>query len=152
MAASVNSNWAPRGPCNRKRPSRRMRLRCANSISIALLDWSTLLGVENGGRLMPLEKVRQSATDASPVRLGSLSDQVPTCLKCLDRLRSGASRPASSRSSAAGDARELEIVDAGDVVDDVVAGVIPNVDPELEMRLVFTGRGYWPLSEGSGPF
>jgi hypothetical protein len=47
--------------------------------------------------------------------------------------------------------RELEIVDAGDVVDDVVAGVIPNVDPELEMRLVFTGRGYWPLSDGSGP-
>src|SRR5260370_7853826 len=27
---------------------------------------------------------------ASTVRLGSLSDQVPTCLKCLDRLRSGA--------------------------------------------------------------
>jgi hypothetical protein len=34
--------------------------------------------------------IRQSQTDASPVRLGSLSDQVPTCLKCLDRLRSGA--------------------------------------------------------------
>jgi hypothetical protein len=34
--------------------------------------------------------VRQSQTDASPVRLGSLSDQVPTYLKCLDRLRSGA--------------------------------------------------------------
>ena len=34
--------------------------------------------------------VRQSQTDASPVRLGSLSYQVPTCLKCLDRLRSGA--------------------------------------------------------------
>src|SRR6266568_5588827 len=33
---------------------------------------------------------RQSQTDASPVRLGSLSDQVPTCLKCLDRLRSSA--------------------------------------------------------------
>src|SRR5262249_40388669 len=33
---------------------------------------------------------RQSQTDASPVRLRSLSDQVPTCLKCLDRLRSGA--------------------------------------------------------------
>src|SRR5262249_52219024 len=32
----------------------------------------------------------QSQTDASPVRLRSLSDQVPTCLKCLDRLRSGA--------------------------------------------------------------
>src|SRR5215468_6046799 len=32
---------------------------------------------------------RQSQTDASPVRLRSLSDQVPTCLKCLDRLRSG---------------------------------------------------------------
>src|SRR5262249_38089582 len=26
----------------------------------------------------------------TPVRLRSLSDQVPTCLKCLDRLRSGA--------------------------------------------------------------
>ena len=34
--------------------------------------------------------VCHSQTDASPVRLGSLSDQVPTCLKCLDRLRSGA--------------------------------------------------------------
>jgi hypothetical protein len=34
--------------------------------------------------------VRQSQTDASPICLGSLSDQVPTCLKCLDRLRSGA--------------------------------------------------------------
>jgi hypothetical protein len=34
--------------------------------------------------------VRQSQTDASLVRLGSLSDQVPTYLKCLDRLRSGA--------------------------------------------------------------
>src|SRR5262249_15108114 len=33
---------------------------------------------------------RQSQTDASPVRFRSLSDQVPTCLKCLDRLRSGA--------------------------------------------------------------
>src|SRR6516225_6015245 len=33
---------------------------------------------------------RQSQADASPVRLRSLSDQVPTCLKCLDRLRSGA--------------------------------------------------------------
>jgi hypothetical protein len=30
--------------------------------------------------------VRQLQTDASSVRLGSLSDQVPTCLKCLDRL------------------------------------------------------------------
>jgi len=34
--------------------------------------------------------VRQPQTDASPVRLGSLSDQIPACLKCLDRLRSGA--------------------------------------------------------------
>src|SRR5260221_9759251 len=33
---------------------------------------------------------RQSQTDASPVRLGSLSDQVPTCLKRLDGLRCGA--------------------------------------------------------------
>ena len=33
---------------------------------------------------------RQSQADASPVRLGSLSDQVPTCLKCLDGLRCGA--------------------------------------------------------------
>ena len=36
MAASVNSNWAPRGPRNRSRPSRRMRLRWANSISTRL--------------------------------------------------------------------------------------------------------------------
>jgi hypothetical protein len=34
--------------------------------------------------------VCHSQTDASPVRPGSLSDQVPTCLKSLDRLRSGA--------------------------------------------------------------
>src|SRR3984893_14782716 len=37
-----------------------------------------------------LTLVRQSQTEASPVRLGSLSDQVPPRLKCLDRLRSGA--------------------------------------------------------------
>ena len=29
---------------------------------------------------------RQSQADASPVRLGLLSGQVPTCLKCLDGL------------------------------------------------------------------
>src|SRR5713226_10243686 len=34
--------------------------------------------------------VRQSETDASPIRLGSVSDQVPTCLKRLDGLRCGA--------------------------------------------------------------
>ena len=34
--------------------------------------------------------VCQSQTDASPIRRRSLSDQVPTCLKCLDRPRSGA--------------------------------------------------------------
>jgi hypothetical protein len=34
--------------------------------------------------------VGQSQTDASPVRFGSLSDQVPTCLKCPDGLRRGA--------------------------------------------------------------
>jgi len=34
--------------------------------------------------------VGQSQTDASPVRFGSLSDQIPTCLKCLDGLRRGA--------------------------------------------------------------
>ncbi len=33
MAASVNSSCAPRGPRNRRRPSFRMRLRWANSIS-----------------------------------------------------------------------------------------------------------------------
>ena len=38
IAASMNSNWAPRGPRNRKRPSRRMRLRCANSISTRFLS------------------------------------------------------------------------------------------------------------------
>src|ERR1700752_4174115 len=36
MAASVNSNWAPLGPRKRNRPSRRMRLRWANSISMRL--------------------------------------------------------------------------------------------------------------------
>src|SRR5262249_41611992 len=34
--------------------------------------------------------VGQSQTDASPVRFRSLSDQVPTCLKCLDSLRRSA--------------------------------------------------------------
>ena len=33
IAASVNSSCAPRGPRSRRRPSLRMRLRCANSIS-----------------------------------------------------------------------------------------------------------------------
>ena len=33
MAARVNSSWAPRGPRNRRRPSVRIRLRWANSIS-----------------------------------------------------------------------------------------------------------------------
>ena len=36
IAASVNSSWAPRGPRSRRRPSRRMRLRCANLISMRL--------------------------------------------------------------------------------------------------------------------
>jgi hypothetical protein len=31
IAAIVNSNWAPHGPRKRRRPSRKMRLRCANS-------------------------------------------------------------------------------------------------------------------------
>ena len=34
--------------------------------------------------------IRQSQTDASPVRFRSLPDQVPTCLKCLDSLRRSA--------------------------------------------------------------
>jgi hypothetical protein len=41
--------------------------------------------------------------------------------------------------------RELEIVDAGDVVNDVVAGVIPNVDPDW--KCVWSSRG-----AGTGPF
>src|SRR5215207_1146107 len=36
MAASVNLNCAPLGPRRRNRPSRRMRFRCANSISTLL--------------------------------------------------------------------------------------------------------------------
>ena len=36
MAAKVNSSRAPQGPRSRNRPSRRMRLRCANSISTFL--------------------------------------------------------------------------------------------------------------------
>src|SRR5690242_19957181 len=36
IAASVNSNCAPRGPRRRRRPSRKMRLRWANSISTRL--------------------------------------------------------------------------------------------------------------------
>src|ERR1700726_1984202 len=36
MAAKTNSSWAPLGPRSRSRPSLRMRLRCANRISIFL--------------------------------------------------------------------------------------------------------------------
>jgi len=36
MAPSVNSSCAPRGPRNLRRPSRKMRLRWANSISTRL--------------------------------------------------------------------------------------------------------------------
>jgi hypothetical protein len=36
MAARTNSSWAPRGPRSRSRPSRRMRFKCANRISIFL--------------------------------------------------------------------------------------------------------------------
>jgi hypothetical protein len=36
MAARTNSSWAPRGPRNRSRSNLRMRLRCANRISIFL--------------------------------------------------------------------------------------------------------------------
>src|SRR5271163_2252244 len=38
IAAGVNSNWAPRGPRNRRRPSRKMRFKCANSISTRVLS------------------------------------------------------------------------------------------------------------------
>jgi DNA-directed RNA polymerase sigma subunit (sigma70/sigma32) len=41
--------------------------------------------------------VRQSQTDASPIRLGSLSDQVPTCLKRLNGLWCGADRDAAHK-------------------------------------------------------
>ena len=37
--ASLRRFRAPRGPRNRKRPSRRMRLRCANSISMRFRSW-----------------------------------------------------------------------------------------------------------------
>jgi hypothetical protein len=36
VAARVNSNWAPHGPRKRRRPSRKIRLRCANRISTRL--------------------------------------------------------------------------------------------------------------------
>ena len=38
IAANVNSNWAPLSPRKRSRPSRRMRLRWANSISTRFLS------------------------------------------------------------------------------------------------------------------
>src|ERR1700694_5348853 len=37
IAANVNSNWAPYGPRNRSRPSRKIRFKCANSISTRFL-------------------------------------------------------------------------------------------------------------------
>jgi hypothetical protein len=39
IAASVNSSCAPQGPRNRRRFSRRIRLRCANSISTRFRSW-----------------------------------------------------------------------------------------------------------------
>jgi hypothetical protein len=38
IAANVNSDWAPHGPRNRSRPSRRIRFKCANSISTRFLS------------------------------------------------------------------------------------------------------------------
>src|SRR6202140_2257733 len=38
IAANVNSNWAPHGPRNRRRRSRRIRFKCANSISTRFLS------------------------------------------------------------------------------------------------------------------
>src|SRR6266403_4892338 len=38
IAANVNSNWAPHGPRNRNRPSRKIRFECANSISTRFLS------------------------------------------------------------------------------------------------------------------
>ena len=38
IAANVNSNWAPHGPRNRSRPSRKIRFKCANSISTRFLS------------------------------------------------------------------------------------------------------------------
>ena len=38
IAANVNSNWAPHGPRHRSRPSRKIRFKCANSISTRFLS------------------------------------------------------------------------------------------------------------------
>ncbi len=43
-------------------------------------------GDRDAARKRFLTFVRQSQTDASPICLGSLSDQVPTCLKRLNGL------------------------------------------------------------------
>jgi hypothetical protein len=40
IASNVNSNWAPHGPRNRSRPSRRIRFKCANSVSTRFLEYS----------------------------------------------------------------------------------------------------------------
>jgi hypothetical protein len=45
IAANVNSNWAPHGPRNRSRPSRRIRFKCANSISTRFLSRDDCLNV-----------------------------------------------------------------------------------------------------------
>jgi hypothetical protein len=50
MAASVNSSCAPRGPRSRRRPSLRMRFKCANNISMRFLplrDCSNASGLAN---------------------------------------------------------------------------------------------------------
>ena len=49
VAARVNSSWTPHGPRNRSRPSPRMRLRCANSIS-TFLRRLCAVGLNSDGR------------------------------------------------------------------------------------------------------
>ena len=85
---------------NTEAPMRPTRSHSGQHLVQGVVHLSSLFRVERvHGAHQNLERIarkhfltfaRQSQTDASPVRLGSLSDQVPTCLKCLDRLRSGA--------------------------------------------------------------
>ena len=81
MAASVNSNWAPRGPRNRRRPSRRMRLKCANSISTRFLSRrdcskASVLGAHEQRRGVLIHIAR----DLSRRRLGTASGLQRACI------------------------------------------------------------------------
>ena len=74
IAANVNSSWAPRGPRSRRRPSRRMRLRCANLISMRLRSCRERSKASSGMRPGNVARAFVDASgDPSKRRLGTAS-------------------------------------------------------------------------------